>query len=153
MARNVVKNLDKVIRQMQNLGVNAEKSIIKINEKTAQEIVLNAKINARNLGLINKNPKITGGSLIQGIGTDSEGKLNQVVFAKEKYSAYMEFGTGGLVEIPEELKKVASEFKGDGIKKINIQARPFLYPAFVKGRVQYLQDLKDKLNELVKING
>ena len=65
----------------------------------------------------------------------------------------MEFGTGGLVEVPEELKEVAAQFKGKGIKKINIQARPFLYPAFVKGRVQYLQDLKAKLNQLVKRNG
>ena len=143
MPKNVVKNLDKVIRQMQNLGVNAEKSIIKINEKTAQEIVLNAKIAA----------PVDFGKLRQGIGTDSEGKLNQVVFAKEKYSAYVEFGTGGLVEVPAELKEVAAQFKGKGIRKINMKPQPFLYPAFVKGRVQYLQDLKAKLNELVKRNG
>ena len=147
MGKNVVKNLDKVIRQMQDLGVNAEKSIVKINEKTAQEIVLNAKVNAKNLGVFDN------GKLVQGIATNSEGKLNQVVFAKEKYSAYMEFGTGGLVSVPSELKEVAAKFKGKGIKKINIQPRPFLYPAFVKGRVQYLEDLKAKLNELVKKNG
>jgi HK97 gp10 family phage protein len=147
MGKNVVKNLDKVIKQMQNLGVNAEKSIVKINEKTAQEIVSNAKVNARNLGVFDN------GKLVQGIATNSEGKLNQVVFAKEKYSAYMEFGTGGLVSVPSELKEVAAKFKGKGIKKINIQPRPFLYPAFVKGRVQYLEDLKAKLNELVKKNG
>ena len=143
MGKNVVKNLDKVIKQMQNLGVNAEKSIVKINEKTAQEIVLNAKIAA----------PVDFGKLRQGIGTDSEGKLNQVVFAREKYSAFVEFGTGGLVSVPSELKEVAMQFKGKGIKKINMQPRPFLYPAFVKGRVQYLEDLKAKLNELVKKNG
>jgi HK97 gp10 family phage protein len=143
MAKKVVKNLDKVIRQMQDLGVNAEKSIVKINEKTAQEIVLNAKIAA----------PVDFGKLRQGIGTDSEGKLNQVVFAREKYSAFVEFGTGGMVSVPSELKEVAMQFKGKGIKKINMQPRPFLYPAFVKGRVQYLEDLKAKLNELVKKNG
>ena len=147
MGKNVVKNLDKVIKQMQNLGVNAEKSIVKINEKTAQEIVSNAKVNARNLGVFDN------GKLVQGIATNSEGKLNQVVFAREKYSAFVEFGTGGLVSVPSELKEVAMQFKGKGIKKINMQPRPFLYPAFVKGRVQYLEDLKAKLNELVKKNG
>ena len=147
MAKNVVKNLDKVIRQMQSFGRNTEKAIAQITEDNAQEIVLSAKNNARNLGVLDN------GTLIDGIASGNKGKLNQVIFAKEKYSAYMEFGTGGLVNVPSELKEVASQFKGKGVKKINIQPRPFLYPAFVKGRLQYLKDLKDNLNVLVKRHG
>ena len=147
MAKNVVKNLDKVIRQMQSFGRNTEKAIAQITEDNAQEIVLSAKNNARNLGIFDN------GTLINGIARSKKGKLNQVIFAKEKYSAYMEFGTGGLVNVPSELKEVASQFKGKGIKKINIQPRPFLYPAFVKGRLEYLKELKDNLNVLVKRHG
>ena len=147
MAKNVVKNLDKVIRQMQSFGRNTEKAIAQITEDNAQEIVLSAKNNARNLGILDN------GTLINGIARGKKGKLNQVIFAKEKYSAYMEFGTGGLVNVPSELKEVASQFKGKGIKKINIQPRPFLYPAFVKGRLEYLKELKDNLNVLVKRHG
>ena len=147
MAKNVVKNLDKVIRQMQSFGRNTEKAIAQITEDNAQEIVLSAKNNAKNLGIFDN------GTLINGIARGKKGKLNQVIFAKEKYSAYMEFGTGGLVNVPSELKEVALQFKGKGVKKINIQPRPFLYPAFVKGRLEYLKELKDNLNVLVKRHG
>jgi|TARA_R110000823_G_scaffold50204_2_gene126054 HK97 gp10 family phage protein len=150
MARSVIKNIDKVIGQMKSLSSKAEKAIIQLTEDNAQEIVLKAKIAAP----VNKNPNITGGSLRQGIANEKvEGKIKQIIFAREKYSAYMEFGTGGLVSVPSELKEMASQFKGKGIKKINLQPQPFLYPAFVKGREQYLKDLKDNLKVLIERNG
>jgi hypothetical protein len=66
------------------------------------------------------------------------------------YSAYVEFGTGGLVNVPLELKQYALRFKGKGVKQINMQPQPYLYPAFVKGRKQYEKDLKTLLNRLTK---
>jgi HK97 gp10 family phage protein len=147
MARSVIKNIDKVIRQMKALSPKVEDAIAKITEGNAQEIVINAKSNARNLGVFDN------GKLVQGIEKEPKGKLNQVIFAREKYSAYMEFGTGGKVQIPEELKKVASLFKGNNIKEVNIQARPFLYTAFVKGREEFFKDLKANLKVLIERNG
>jgi hypothetical protein len=64
------------------------------------------------------------------------------------YSAYIEFGTGRAVQVPTELKEIAILFKGKGVKEINLQPQPYLYPAFVKGRKKYLQDLKDLLEHL-----
>ena len=144
MARSVIKNIDKVIAQMKSLSPTVEKAIIQITEDNAQEIVLNAKIAA----------PLDLGKLKQGIShVKVQGKIKQIIFAREKYSAYMEFGTGGKVNIPEEMKSIASQFIGKGIKKINLQPRPFLYPAFVKGRIQYLKDLGDNLKVLIKRHG
>ena len=64
------------------------------------------------------------------------------------YSAYMEFGTGGLVEVPKELKDQAIKFKGNGVKQVNLRPQPYLYPAFVKGRKNYIKSLKKELKRL-----
>ena len=44
--------------------------------------------------------------------------------------------------------EVAIQFKGKGIREVNIQPRPFLYPAFVKHRKILIKDLKDYLKTL-----
>jgi HK97 gp10 family phage protein len=48
------------------------------------------------------------------------------------YAAYVEFGTGTKVKVPSELQKFAQQFKGKGIKEVNLPARPFFYPEFFK---------------------
>ena len=150
MPRSVIKNIDKVIRQIKALSPKAHDAIVQITEDNAQEIVLNAKT----LAPVNKHPNITGGDLKQGIANEKvEGKIAQVIYARKKYSAYVEFGTGGKVQIPEELKELAAKFKGKGIREVNMQPQPFLYPSFVKGRAQYLKDLKDNLKVLIERNG
>lgn len=64
------------------------------------------------------------------------------------YAAYMEFGTGGLVEVPAELEEIAVQFKGAGVKRIDLRPQPYLYPAFVEGRVNYVKDLEQDLEDL-----
>jgi len=93
---------------------------------------------------------VKDGFLRNQIFTQEVDPLNYEIVAGAYYSAYMEFGTGGLVEVPEEMKEIAIQFKGKGIREVNIMPRPFLYPSFVKGRKQYLEDLTDLLNDLTK---
>lgn len=64
------------------------------------------------------------------------------------YAPYMEFGTGGLVDVPEALQDIAIQFKGAGVKQINIRPRPYLYPSFVQQIQTYISDLEDVLNDL-----
>ena len=66
------------------------------------------------------------------------------------YAPFVEFGTGGLVEVPNELKEMAIKFKGKGIKKVNLRARPYLYPALLQGRTEYLDKLKKVLSKYGK---
>lgn len=70
--------------------------------------------------------------------------LTTEVTVEQMYAPFVEFGTGSLVDVPEEMTEVALTFKrGPGR---NTRPRPFLYPAFFKEREQYLKDL----NEIVK---
>ena len=64
------------------------------------------------------------------------------------YAPFVEFGTGGKVDIPKGWEKLAETFKGNNIKKIDLKARPYLYPAFRDGSTQYVRDLKSVLKQL-----
>lgn len=63
------------------------------------------------------------------------------VFTNVEYAPYIEFGTGSLVSVPDELKDYALQFKGRGLRNVNLPARPFMYPAFVKERPKYIRNL------------
>lgn len=72
------------------------------------------------------------------------------VFVNVPYAAYQEFGTGGLVSVPEELRELAEYYKGKGIKKIDLRPQPFLYPALVLNRKRYIDQLKAKLKQITR---
>ena len=76
--------------------------------------------------------------------------LTYKVTAYMPYAPFQEFGTGGLVNIPNGWGEMAAQFKGKGIRQINMQAQPFMYPAFVKGSKLYIKDLKHSLKRLNK---
>ena len=63
-------------------------------------------------------------------------------------AAYVEFGTGAKVKIPDGWHDVAQEFfvNGEG----TLPPFPYFIPAFNKVKATYQTDLKDELNRLVK---
>lgn len=75
-------------------------------------------------------------------GTDGE------VFTKVHYAPYIEFGTGNMASVPDELKEQAEQFRGRGARQVNLPARPFMYPAFVKERPVYIRNIKNILGRL-----
>lgn len=66
------------------------------------------------------------------------------------YAPYVEFGTGTSVKIPAELQKFAAEFKGKGIKQVNLPARPFFYPEFFRQRTELPKAIEKTLQTLLK---
>lgn len=61
------------------------------------------------------------------------------------YAPYQEFGTGGLVSIPPELTDEAAQFKGRGVRKVNMRAQPFFFgPAFEEWP-KFVKRVKDML--------
>lgn len=137
-----IKGFDKLIKDLKAFGDEGKKRISETTEANAREIEANAKqIAPYDLGVLRQN--------IKAIEVDDMNwKIYANAFGNAPYSAYMEFGTGGKVEVPTELKDVAIKFIGKGIKQVNLRPRPYLYPSFVKGRVQYVKDLKSDLNDL-----
>ena len=140
MAKSEIKGLNKLLKKFETLDKEIIKNVKDTIEGAAQDIEVEAKVAA----------PVDFGKLRQGIKAQPiAGKeMGYRVVAKEKYSAFMEFGTGGRVKVPTELKEVAIQFKGKGIREVNIQPRPFLYPAFVKHRKILIKDLKDYLKTL-----
>ena len=167
----VIKDLDKVIKQLKGLGEDGVKMISNVTQANASEIAANAKVLAPS----------NNGKLRQSIHTVKIDELNYKIVVGVSYGAYVEFGTGVKVQIPTEMKEIAARFKGggggsfkEGLKSIEdwcrskgidvklayvifvsllnkgIDAQPFLYPAFVKGRRQYIKDLEKGLETLIK---
>ena len=170
MGKDRVQGLSQLLTKLNKLGVSVDDDIDAIAEGVASEIALDARQRApKNLG-----------RLQQSINYTRETKLKYNVTVGADYGAYVEFGTGVKVQVPAEFAQMAAQFKGRGgsfedglqairdwcrtkgipedaaypifisILKNGIRPQPFLYPAFVKGRLQYIQDLEQLLKRLTK---
>ena len=169
-----IKGLDKLLKDLKAFGVEGEKMILGTTKVAAEQIAGDAKVT------VSRQSADTGG-LGQSIQTEKIGDLTYKIGSRLPYSGYIEFGTGAKVDVPAELTDVAETFRGgggsfeDGLdairawckrKGIPIEAaypilvslinngmspKPFLYPAFVQGREQYIKDLEGDLKELTKI--
>jgi HK97 gp10 family phage protein len=138
-----IKGLNTVLSNLRKYGQEAEKDIEAVTEQVARNIEKYAKQNA----------PTDLGKLGQSIKAVKDTPLNWTIEAGgvlAPYAPFVEFGTGGLVEVPTELQEQAIKFKGQGIKKINLRARPFLYPALLRGRAEYLDKLKKVLSKYGK---
>ena len=151
---------DKLIKDLRALGVDGEKRIAQTTEANARDIEVAAKQTAASVSVIFDGKRYGAfdlGTLYQDIRSytsiESRGtfwKIEANANGRAPYSAYVEFGSGGQVEVPEEMMEMAKEFEGDGIRNVELPARPYLYPSFVKGREKYIKDLTDDLNDLTK---
>jgi HK97 gp10 family phage protein len=138
-----LKGINSVIADLRKYGKEAEKDIEGVTELVARNIEKYAKQSA----------PANFGKLGQSIKAVQESPLNWTVEAGgviAPYAPFVEFGTGGLINVPTELKEQAIKFKGRGIKQINLRARPFLYPALIRGREEYLTKLKKVLDKYGK---
>jgi len=139
-----LKGLNQVISNLRKYGKEAEKDIEDATELAARNIELYAS----NLAPANFG-KLRGSIKAKEINpTLWEIKADADNLAP--YAAYVEFGTGGLVQVPNELKEQAWLFKGKGIKEVNLRARPYLYPSLLRGRKEYLKALKSLLKDYGK---
>ena len=71
-----------------------------------------------------------------------DGGLGGKITFSIKYAPYVEFGTGGLVVVPSGWEDFAMQFKGAGVRTVNLRARPYLLPAFEKGVRAFKQKLE-----------
>ena len=141
-----VKGLKELLTKLKKLGKEGEKRIAETTEITAKDIEAKAKNNVTNQNLVDT------GKLRQDIRAVEVDPLNWKIYANfsglTPYSAYHEFGTGGLYVPHPELSEMASDFRGGKIRLVNIRPRPYLYPAFVDGRIKYIDELKNELEAL-----
>ena len=77
------------------------------------------------------------------------------VKAKAKYAPYVEFGTGRLVNLKDMQElgipdSYAAQFKGRGIKEVNLPARPFFFSSVRIEFRKMLDRVNDKLKRLTR---
>lgn len=135
----VVKGLAETLKKLKALGDGIEKKVDAVTGANARELEATAKQYA----------PVDLGKLRQSIKTfkiaDMEYKVLANATGLAPYAAYQEFGTGGLVNVPAELQDIAIKFKGRGVKKIDMRPQPFMYPALIRQRKIYLEDLEQLL--------
>ena len=115
----------------------------KLVAKTTQDIGLGMKRDAPVRTAVG-----VGGKLKSSIGTKVSG-LTGEAYASATYAPYVEFGTGRLVSVPQELKDFAMQFKGQGIRNVNTKAQPFMHPHYFKQRKLFFEAVERGLEKLV----
>lgn len=136
-----VHGLDELIRDLKRLPREVEKEAIQITETYGRLTELQA---------------------VDGVAVD-HGKLRQSGFYESTnrgfgakvtfsvpYAPFVEFGTGGLVSIPDGWEELAGQFKGSGKREVNLPARPFLIPPFLVNGDLYYKALAAMLARLVR---
>jgi HK97 gp10 family phage protein len=132
------KGVNEVLKNFKKFGKASVKQFEDITKIKALEIAAEAK----------RLAPVDTGKLKQGILVDKVNKLTYDIVATEPYSAYLEFGTGTEVSIPKGWEDIAIQFKGKGVRKVNIPPQPYLNPAFRKGAKLYMKDLEKALERL-----
>ena len=86
------------------------------------------------------------GELQQSIrqGVENEG-LAQTVGTNVEYAPYVEFGTGTEVDVPSGLEDYAIQFKGAGIKEVNLPARPYLFNNARRNLIEMVERLRRRI--------
>ena len=148
MQTNFIKinqsDLSQLKKKLDNLRAFDKKTLSNELGRSAMDIVRMAKQNVR----------VDKGMLKQSIRSERKGKTVEVI-AGANYAPYVEFGTGGMVNLDDMLQlgipsSYAAQFKGKGIKEVNLPARPFFYNAARIGLRNLLGRLKGELNNAIK---
>jgi hypothetical protein len=91
-----------------------------------------------------------------GLGIRGEKKGKQaVVLSAAKYSPYVEFGTGRMVTLTDMQQlgipdSYAAQFKGKGMREVNLPARPFFFNSIRIELQKGLVRIQNKLDKLTK---
>ncbi len=148
MQTNFIKinqsDLSQLKKKLDNLRAFDKKTLSNELGRSAMDIVRMAKQNVR----------VDKSNLKQSIRSERKGKTVEVI-AGAHYAPYVEFGTGGMVNLDDMLQlgippSYAAQFKGKGIKEVNLPARPFFYNAARIGLKNLLGRLKGELNNAIK---
>lgn len=127
------------IAQLQKFGSDTNQYLKDETEATGRQIELDAKSRAPvDLGTLRQS--ISYRSINNGFGA--------AISVNVKYAAYQEFGTGGFVMVPDELRELAEYYKGKGVKQVNLKPQPYLYPSLVLNRKKYVENIQKRIDQL-----
>jgi len=130
-----VQGLNRLIKSVKKLGQEIEDrvdaDIEKFVEEVNEEQVRKTPVNLNGLRVANQVRNIK--------------PLNWELFNYILYAPYVDFGTGKLVNVPAELQDYAIQFKGRGIREVNLPARPFFFEPFMRRRKELVENIKKSI--------
>jgi len=137
-----VKGVQQVINKLNKFGVEGARYAVAITNQTADNIVNQAKV---------RSP-VDLGQLRQSNGATRATVENNrsVIYNTAPYSPYQNFGTGGLVDVPEGFEPLAFQFKGAGIRQVNVPATGFLTTPYIKEAAEYPKRLQKAYDKLIR---
>jgi hypothetical protein len=141
-----ISGIENVIRDFKGYEAQAEKAVNKAVSDTAKGVETDAK--KRLNGGFGSRKHVVYGNLLRSIYNRVIVSMEKVVGTPVHYAPYIEFGTGDLVEIPEGLEDVAAQFKGKGIRKVNIKGDSFLNWAAVNQRKKFIDRITSNMNAI-----
>ena len=128
-----------------------EKRLEKMSKEAVEEV---SNVVDNHVFAINKEQitltRVDTGYLKRSNDFDVKDKKYKEIFNNANYAAFIEFGTGNMVKVPTELAEYARQFKGKGIRNVNLPARPFFFAPFFKRRQQILRDIVKVLQKFGK---
>jgi hypothetical protein len=143
-----VTGTDNLIKDFKGYEKEAQEAVDKAVSDTAKSVETDAKNRLK--GLYGSAKHIVTGVLRSSIYNRPAIGGGKVVGTTVDYAPYIEFGTGDLVEIPEGTGDVAAQYKGKGIRKINIKGDSFLNWAAVNQRKKLIERITGNLNKIKK---
>ena len=137
-------DLNKLKNKLDKMRAFESKTLSNELGKTGSEIVRLAK----------RSEPVDKGSLKQSISAQRSGKSINVV-AAANYAPYVEFGTGGSVNLTDMIElgippSYAAQFKGKGIREVNLPARPFFFSSARIGFKNLLNRLNGEIKKAIK---
>jgi HK97 gp10 family phage protein len=111
-----------LLRRLQSLGPQTE--------KIAEMEVAAAAVNIERMAA--QWAPVDNGILKNSIVAEKRFSMQWQVTVQAHYGAYVEFGTGTMVEVPKGLENYAKQFMAPRPVKreVNLPARPFFFPAY-----------------------
>lgn len=137
-------DLNKLKNKLDKMRAFESKTLSNELGKTGMEIVRLAK----------REVRYVNGDLRNSISAQRSGKSINVVAAAH-YAPYVEFGTGGRVNLTDMTElgippSYAAQFKGKGIRDVNLPARPFFFSSARIGFKNLLNRLNGEIKKAIK---
>lgn len=146
-----------------NIKIN-QNDLLKLKNKLDKMRAFESKTLSNELGktgleivrLAKREVRYDNGDLRKSISAETNKTTKSVVIqALAHYAPYVEFGTGGRVDLTDmtELgipESYAAQFKGKGIKDVNLPARPFFFSSARIGFKNLLNRLNGEIQKAIK---
>ena len=146
-----------------NIKIN-QNDLLKLKNKLDKMRAFESKTLSNELGktgleivrLAKREVRYDNGDLRKSISAETNKTTKSVVIqALAHYAPYVEFGTGGMVDLTDMTQlgipeSYAAQFKGKGIREVNLPARPFFFSSARIGFKNLLNRLNGEIKKAIK---